>query len=153
MAMLRPILAVPDVDAAADFYCDKLGFTLQFSLQDKAGSTFFASVGLHECSILFSRQQPLDIPAAARRIARADITLIITLPDERDIDAFYADVMARGVPIAEAVADKFWGNREFAIADLNGYCINFAVSNRDVSLEEAQDISSQLDLDSPAADH
>ena len=146
MATLRPILAVPDVDAAAAFYCDKLGFDLQFALQDKNDATFFASVGFHDCSILFSRQAPREVPASLRRQIRADMTIIITLPADSDIDAFHAELAVKGVNITEALADKFWGNREFSIQDPNGYCIAFALSNRDVSLEEAKDISAQLDL-------
>ena len=32
--MLAPILAVPDVQAAAEYYCDKLGFTVGFLYGD-----------------------------------------------------------------------------------------------------------------------
>ncbi len=152
MATLRPILSVPDVDAAAAFYSDKLGFELQFSLQDKSGATFFASVGFEACSILLSLQGPLDIPAAARRSARADVTIIITLAEGSDIDVYYEAVRGRAVTITEAIADKFWGNREFSICDPNGYHISFAASKRDVSLEEAREISAGLDLDLPGAD-
>ena len=146
MPSLRPILSVPDVEAAVQFYCRTLGFELQFSLQDKSGGAFFASVALQGCAILFSRQQPRDMPDEWRRQIRADVTLLIVLPEATDIDAFYAELQAAGVVILETIADKFWGNREFSIRDPYGYCINFAVSNRDVSLEEAKDISAGLDI-------
>lgn len=146
MPSLRPILSVPDVDAAVEFYCRTLGFERQFSLQDKSGDSFFASVALHGCAILFSLQQPRDMPDEQRRQIRADVTLVIALPEATNIDVFYAELQATDVTILEAIEDKFWGNREFSIRDPYGYCINFAVSKRDVSLEEAKDISARLDV-------
>ena len=140
-----------DVDAAAAFYCDKLGFDLQFSLQDKNGVTFFASIGLYDCSILLRLEQARDVAPSLRRQVRADVTISISLPADIGIECFYAEVAARGVTITESLADKFWGNREFSIQDPDGYCLAFAQSNRDVSVEEAQDISAQLDMQPPAA--
>lgn len=153
MATLRPSLSVADIDAAAAFYCDKLGFDLQFSLQDKNGVTFFASIGLFDCSILLRQEQAREVAPSLRRQVRADVTISITLPADIDIDGFYAEVAAKGVTNSEALADKFWGNREFSILDPDGYCLAFAQPKRDVSVEEAQDISARLDMQPPAADY
>lgn len=147
MQSLRPILSVAEVEQAAQFYCDKLGFDLRFSLQDKNDKTFFASVGLGDCAILLNLQQPLEISDEIRHQIRADASIMIVLPADRDIDSFYADVQATGVTIREEIADKFWGNREFGIRDPNGYCVSFAASNRDVSLDEAKDAAASLDID------
>ena len=80
------------------------------------------------------------------------MTISITLPDEGEIDGYFAEVAAKGVVITEALTDKFWGNREFSMQDSDGYCLAFAQPKRDVSIEEAQDISAQLDIQPPAAD-
>jgi len=152
MVTLRPLLAVADVDEAASFYCDKLGFELQFSLQDKSGATFFASLSIFDCIILLRLEQARDVPPSLRRRVRADVTISITLPADIKIDGFCAGVAAKGVTITEALEDKFWGNREFSIQDPDGYCLAFAQSKHDVSIDEAQDISAQLDMQPPAAD-
>ena len=144
MPSLRPILSVPDIDLAVQFYCEKLGFQLLFSLPDKSGATFIASVDLHGASIMLSLQGTLDIQDDLRQRIRGDMIILIALPDAVDIDSFFADVLASGVTIREAVADKFWGNREFTIVDPNGYCITFAITNRDVSVRAAEEFAAGL---------
>lgn len=150
MASLRPILSVADVDAATAFYCEQLGFDRQFSLQDAHGATFFASVSFEGGSIMLSRQQISDLPAATRRQARADVTLLIALPPTIEIDAFYAELQRKGVTIVGAIADKFWGSREFTLRDPQGYHIAFTQAKRAVSADEARDIAARLDFDPPA---
>ena len=65
------------------------------------------------------------------------------MPDEGNIEGFFAEVAAQGVVISEALTDKFWGDREFSMQDSDVYCLAFAQPKHDVSIEEAQDISAQ----------
>jgi hypothetical protein len=48
------------------------------------------------------------------------------LPASRDLDQFYASLRAREVYICEPMHEELWGDRAFAIIDLDGNRLIFA---------------------------
>ena len=115
---LAPILAVPDVLAAAEFYCDKLGFTIGFLFGDPP-----THAGIHRgewtnegAHIQLSlTDQPLPpMPQVGFYVFMGE-----------DVDGLFEQYRAAGVHIEREPTNEPWGMREFAIRDCNGYLLRF----------------------------
>jgi len=113
---LQPILAVADVQATADFYCNQLDFTLGFLYGDPPthGAVAWRDWSTDGAVIQLSHQ-----PTATT--ARKETTLFLFVGPE--IDKLYATYRARDVPIISELKNQPWGMREFTIADCNGYVL------------------------------
>ena len=101
-----PVLHVPDVMASAVFYRDMLGFTWDFGDKD------YAVVWRENAAIHFCRGN--NTPS--------DIHLFLWV---KDVDAYYAELKARGVNVAMEPKDQPYGIREFGVRDSNGVGILF----------------------------
>lgn len=115
---VKPILAVANVQATAEFYRDQLGFRIAFL--DGEPPTF-AGVAFGDwmaTGVTIWLSQAEDPP-------RAD-GLSLYLDVGPGLEALFATYRARGVDIAHAPEGKPWGAREFAIRDCNGYLLRFA---------------------------
>jgi uncharacterized glyoxalase superfamily protein PhnB len=103
------VLHVNDMPRALAYYRDKLGFTVSFTWEDPPR---YVCLGLGDCAIHLNSYVP---PAGPSHIA------IFC----NGIDALYAQLMARGVSIAEPIGDWPYGMREFAITDPDGHRLVF----------------------------
>ncbi|MCS7062263.1 MAG: GNAT family N-acetyltransferase [Anaerolineae bacterium] len=115
---LEPVLPVPDVRTAAEYYRDRLGFTIDYLYGDPPTH---ASVSRGEWTtegarIQFSR-------AAEGRTALPDGALYVFVGP--DIDGLCEQYRAQGVHIESEPATYPWGMREFHIRDCHGYLIRF----------------------------
>ena len=115
---LAPILAVPDVQAAAEFYRDKLGFSISFLYGDPpthAGihSGEWTSEGAH----LQLSQMDAPLPP------KPPVGFYVFTG--QDVDGLFARYQAAGVTIEREPTNEPWGMREFAIRDCNGYLLRF----------------------------
>ena len=106
---LHPTLSVADVRAAADFYQNKLGFIVAFTLGDPPT---FAGINL-DCVQMFIRK---GTPAPQG----SSVYFVIS-----DVDAFHAFHRANGVDVVRSPSDQEYGLREYTVRDLDGYCLNF----------------------------
>jgi len=113
-----PVLPMSDVVEAIGYYVDVLGFTEEFRVPTPEGLVVTGQVCRGACQIMFNLN-PAD---AGRR--GGGIWLWVRVDDE-DIDALYARVQERGVKVVEALGDRFWGDRSFAIEDAWGYTLAF----------------------------
>ena len=114
---LQPVLAVADVRAAAEYYRDKLGFTIGFLFGEPPtyaglwlGTWTATGANIH----LARRDGPPPVEG---------FSLYINVGP--DIDALHAVYKARGVDILGEVVQQPWGMREFAIRDCSGYVLRF----------------------------
>ncbi len=115
---LAPILAVPDVLAAAEFYCDKLGFTIGFLFGDPP-----THAGIHRgewtnegAHIQFTlTDQPLQ--------PKPQVGFYVFMGE--DVDGLFEQYQAASVHIEWEPTNEPWGMREFAIRDCNGYLLRF----------------------------
>lgn len=132
-AKLTPLLAVPSVEEALAYYRDVLGFETGFSMPGPDGRLVHGEAQYDGQWFMFG---PLHdgVPAAARRFLGAGVTLYLT--SDRDVDAYYAQVWARGATISEEIGDRFWGDRTFDVTDPWGYRITFAKHVRDVDFSK-----------------
>src|SRR5215207_8748288 len=109
--MLSPILACADVSQAIDYYTQKLGFELAWSLPpNDAGKTEFACVKLGDAEILLGItkgfMQPEDMDKRG-----AGIQLYINLPETIEIDALYVKAKDSGARITREIETRGWGER------------------------------------------
>jgi len=102
-------MSVPDIDAAARWYADVLGFRLErrFTIPGGTLAMFLERDGLR--IELFQVSDPLPMPAA-RLDPRADLET----PGNKhvafavaDYDAFRDELVRRGVPIILEVGERF----------------------------------------------
>ena len=101
-----PVLHVPDVEAAAKYYRDVLGFISDFGNQD------YAIVWRDNSAIHFVKND--GSPSGVHLFQWV-----------RDVDACYREVRERGAEITAEPGDRPYGIRDFNIRDLNGISIIF----------------------------
>ena len=114
---VAPVLNVEDVRATAEFYRDKLGFSIAFMIGEPAthGVVALGNWPIVDAQIHLARA---DAPAAP-----ADVTLYLFVGP--GLDALCGSYRSKGVTIVEEPATKPWGMREFAVADCNGCVLRF----------------------------
>ncbi len=107
---LHPILEVPDIGAAVDYYTTKLGFWCSFTWPEQGDKTF-AGVNLGDVQVYFSK---------GKTTGSGGIAFVV-----EDADALYAFHRKNGVEISEPIGDREYGLRDYGVKDLNGYHLSF----------------------------
>lgn len=109
-----PQLLVPDVAATAQYYVDKLGFSLIGLVADPP---VYGMVVRDGYQVHFAKAEKA-LPNAEIRPDAFDFILWIP-----EIDAFYDEMKRRGAKIIREIELKPYCSREFVIEDNNGYRI------------------------------
>ncbi|RYY26492.1 MAG: VOC family protein [Sphingomonadales bacterium] len=116
MKPATPILFVRDVTAAAAFYRDKLGFTVDFL---HGSPPFYGAVSRGEaCLHLRFVGQP-NFAA----LAEAEESLILATIEVSDVAALFAEFS--GVDMPQALVTQDWGGTDFHVRDPDGNVISF----------------------------
>ena len=111
----RLILAVRNLRAATDFYMNVLGLERDFGDESDGWSWLSRDnfrVGLGECA---------DAMPAGELGDHSYIAYVSV----DDVDALYADWVARGAPILTPPETKAWGMREMALRTPDGHRMTF----------------------------
>lgn len=135
MKTIVPNLRVADVAASVRFYEAVLGFSTVLALPGEGGGLVHASVQRGDACIMFG---PLDSPwgtMSADGLGKG-VVLYATLGDDEDVDALFAHARDAGATVVQEPTDQFWGNRDWGIADPDGYEIFVSKEVRQVSGEE-----------------
>jgi uncharacterized glyoxalase superfamily protein PhnB len=109
----RSVLAVRDLDAAVAYYTTVLGMDVDFTVPGWA----FLSRGAFRVML---GHCPDEMPAAET----GDHSYFVYVTVE-GVDALYDELVAKGVQLMQALADKPWGMREFGIRTPEGHRIMF----------------------------
>ncbi len=109
-----PVLHVPDVQAAATYYRDVLGFNSDFGDQDYA--------------VVWRDNSAIHFVKGDRSPSGVHLFQWV-----RDVDACYREVRERGAEITVEPGDRPYGVRDFNIRDLNGISIIFG---QDIETEQ-----------------
>lgn len=112
---VQPVLPVPDVAAAADWFCRTLGFTVDFLHGEppvhgrvRAGDRSWGDpVFIH-----LSLEAGPIAPCGETRLHVG-----------HDIDALHRHVVASGAEVADGPADQPWGLREFTVVAPGGHLL------------------------------
>ena len=123
---ITPNLLVANVERSLAFYVDTLGFARGMTVPD-ASPFVFASVTAGPVEIFFNDAAGAvqEYPDFAGKPIGCTGTLFIEL---QGIDAFH-ERLEPSVKIVMPIETKFYGMREFAIEDPDGYVITFAERN------------------------
>ena len=109
-----PMIHVPDVRAAADWY-QTIGFTLVETVEDD-GVPNWADLSFGSDRVMLSAGGQ---PNSGQR---RDVDLYVYVDD---VEELYGRLRDR-VEVGEHLIDTFYGHRTFVIHDLNGFWITFA---------------------------
>jgi lactoylglutathione lyase len=120
---LTPNLIVASVERSLAFYIDTLGFSRGMTVPD-ASPFVFASVTSGAVEIFFNDHATAvqEYPGFGGKPIGATGTLYI---ETAGVDALHDRVKA-SAKVLMPLQTKFYGVREFAIADPDGYVITFA---------------------------
>jgi catechol 2,3-dioxygenase-like lactoylglutathione lyase family enzyme len=120
---LTPNLIVSSVEGSLSFYQDTLGFERGMTVPEKPPFAF-ASVTSGPVEIFFNDRSTVvkESPQFAGRALGGGNTMFIEVDA---IDAYHDQIKDR-VKIVLAIVTQWYGMREFAIEDPDGYVITFA---------------------------
>ena len=111
---ITPMVHVPDVRAAADWYRD-LGFVLT-GFHNMDGAWTWARLTMGDGAMMFSTG---GLPSLAHR---REVDLYVGV--DEDLDALF-DGLKERVDVVQTPHDTEYGMREFIIRDLNRFWITF----------------------------
>jgi lactoylglutathione lyase len=115
-----PNLLVSDMAASLAFYRDVLGFQLEQSVPD-AAPFVFAWLKRGGVELFLNDAKPVVSEHTSLRAGNTSTLFVVV----NDVDAFHAQLSGRA-RIVMGLTDQFYGMREFAILDPDGYLITFA---------------------------
>ena len=101
-----PVLHVPDVSATAAFYRDVLGFTCDF--------------GDEAYAVVWRDNSAIHLVSDDERPKGVHLFQWV-----KDIDAYYTEIVGRGIDVATEPTGQPYGIREFRVRDINGVGIVF----------------------------
>jgi uncharacterized glyoxalase superfamily protein PhnB len=115
-----PLLHVTSAVEAEKFFCQLLGFTREFAHRAVDAQPDPSYIGLSRDGVaLHLSSFPGD------GVAGAVVNFFVT-----DVDALYAEFVARQVPIAVAPVNQTWGTREMYVRDADGNSLRFQAAIR-----------------------
>jgi uncharacterized glyoxalase superfamily protein PhnB len=121
---LTPNLVVHDVQAAIHFYTTVLGFQQSITVPD-AAPYVFASVTAGNIEIFFNDQKAVaeDYPPLAKEPLGGTMTLFLEC---EGIEEVLRAVEKSGARIVMPLKTQFYGMREFAFMDPQGWMVTMA---------------------------
>jgi catechol 2,3-dioxygenase-like lactoylglutathione lyase family enzyme len=124
-----PNLIVTDIDRSTAFYRDVLGFSVVATVPEQ-GPLVFVWLQRDDVSVFLNSVAGVaeDLPRLSTRPVGGTATLFLTLDAEdpaHGVDALHASVSA-GTAVVMPLKNQFYGMREFAVEDPDGYVLIFA---------------------------
>ena len=119
-------LMVESVDESVAFYQDVLGFSVVNSVPNNSGALQFAILSKDNLFLMMQERTNLieECPSLATDKVRPSATLYIMVDD---FDALHEDLQGKLTLLCDTHT-TFYGAKEFAIADNNGYVLTFTES-------------------------
>ncbi len=110
-----PVLHATGSEAAAQFYCDHLGFLQEFAyrVDETRADPCYMGLRRDDVEIHVSSFPGDGVPGGI-------VFLLI-----EDVDALHKELVLKGVSINLEPTNQTWGNREMYVKDPDGNCIRF----------------------------
>ena len=133
MAGIQVALWVDDPQEVIDYYHDVLGFNVVRTRTGEDGRATHGTLNFDGSNWLLI-PRAVESPGSVARVLEklreggprgAGFLLYVDVGD-RDIDAFYDSVVAKGAKIVEPLQDQFFGERTFRMEDPFGYVLTFS---------------------------
>jgi uncharacterized glyoxalase superfamily protein PhnB len=124
-----PNLIVTDIDRSTAFYRDVLDFAVVATVPEQ-GPLVFVWLQRDEVSVFLNRASAAaeDLPVLSSRTVGGTATLFVILDaedPEQGVDALFARVGPQA-HVVMPLKNQFYGMREFAVEDPDGYVLIFA---------------------------
>jgi uncharacterized glyoxalase superfamily protein PhnB len=121
---LTPNIMVPDVNEAVRWYQDNFNFKFANRGDTLDKPLEWAVVQAGDIEIFFQKTESLtkEMPALKGKEIGASLTFYIKV---KDIQKLYESVKEK-VEIVRDMRETFYGAKEFAVKDLNGYILVFS---------------------------
>jgi len=123
---ITPNLVVADMEKSLKFYRDVLGFSVSQTVPDKA-PFIFAWMKRNDAELFLNVNMPPQPGEpglyAGKPIGGGTLSLYLVM---EGIDELYATVQQQQIPIVIAMHKQFYGMKEFAVHDPDGYLLIFA---------------------------
>ena len=133
MPRITPYLVYKDLPSALAWLEKTFGFKPRFSMPGKDGKLLHAEMTFADGVIMMgpgNQQQkcvsPVELPGLHQ-------SLYVYVDD---VDAHHAHSKASGAEVFMELQDMFWGDRTYAVKDLEGHAWTFATHVKDVPPEE-----------------
>jgi catechol 2,3-dioxygenase-like lactoylglutathione lyase family enzyme len=110
-----PLVHVSSSAVAEDFYCNRLGFQLEFAHRADEAKPYPCYMGWSRDRIWIHASS-----FAGDGVSGSVVNFIVD-----DVDSLHAEFLAKGVPIAVAPVDQTWGSREMYVRDPDNNCLRF----------------------------
>ena len=117
---IAPQFLVDDLDRAILYYCDRLGFELDFKYQ-----SFYAAVRRDGFAIHLKCATKL----AADRAHRKQNEHLDAYISVSGIQALFSELQARGAEVVKPLEERPWACRDFYVEDSEGYILCFSEQN------------------------
>ena len=120
-------LMVENVEKSIAFYQEILGFAVAVSVPSQEGGLQFAILAKDNLTIMVQEKNNLmkEYPALKTEKLQPSVTLYITVDE---LDTLYNEI-EKSYSINTKMHTSFYGTREFAITDVDGYVLTFAESS------------------------
>lgn len=117
-------LMVESVDKSVAFYRDILGFSVVASVPGKSGEMQFTILSKDKLSLMLQERSNLieEYPILNISKVQPSVSLYIMVDD---FESLYQELKNK-LEILCDIHTTFYGSKEFAIADNNGYVLTFA---------------------------
>jgi len=117
-----PVIFVASVEASAEFFRDRLGFSIDFLHGEPP---FYGSISRDgACVHLKFVHEPVLVIGSHDRDG-----LIMAFIEVENVKALYAEYVAAGVTFQQKLKKQAWGGRDFIVRDLDGNGISFVELN------------------------
>jgi catechol 2,3-dioxygenase-like lactoylglutathione lyase family enzyme len=116
---VAPVLGVPDVRRALDFFCDALGFTPPEVIYGPPEAPVYAIVRRGSIAVHLQIRRGGAFPA--REEHEGDAYFIVP-----DADALFAEFTSNSVKIHRGIQNEAYGLRDFTIETPDGHRLSFA---------------------------
>jgi uncharacterized glyoxalase superfamily protein PhnB len=110
-----PLLHVSNSAAAEQFFCERLGFRLEFAHRGDESMPDPCYIGLSRDGVSLHLSS-----FAGDGVSGGVVNLVVD-----DVDALHAELKAKGVGIELEPVDQTWGSREMYVRDTDGNCVRF----------------------------
>lgn len=117
---IAPQFLVDDLDRAIAYYCDKLGFELDFKYQ-----SFYASV-TRDGHAVHLKDAPKCVEAREHRKQNEHLDAFISVSGVRGL---FSELETRGAQVIKRLEEEPWGCLDFYVADPDGYILCFSELN------------------------
>jgi len=110
-----PLLHVSNSAAAEGFYCEHLGFRLEFAHHPEGVNADPCYMGVTRDGVWLHLSS-----FSGDGVSGGVANLLVD-----DVDALHAELIAKGVKIDTGPVDQTWGTREMYVKDMDGNCLRF----------------------------